>query len=140
MEKIGKNCLFSLVGQWLLFTRFGPATCRPLFTRFGLGSSRSSVNFGGGMLRQHDVHQHRRPQWFCTSEQVACTAAGGDPRLNTPNRMAAIGQGGPVPCHAMSWFHVPCHILPCRAMPYFGVSWRVMNIPCHAMSGFLGET
>ena len=21
-----------------------------------------------------------------------------------------IYQGGPVPCHAMSWFHVPCHI------------------------------
>ena len=44
-----------------------------------------------------------------------------------------------MPCHAMSWFHVPCHILACRAMPYFGVSWRVMNIPCHAVSGFFGD-
>ena len=46
------------------------------------------------------------------------------------------GQGGPVPCHAMSWLHEPCQILACRAMPYFGVSWHVMNIPCHAVSGF----
>ena len=24
------------------------------------------------------------------------------------------------PCHAMPWFHVPCHILACRAMLYCG--------------------
>ena len=31
---------------------------------------------------------------------------------------------------------MPCHVMVPRAMPYFGVSWRVMNIPCHAVSGF----
>ena len=40
------------------------------------------------------------------------------------------------PCHAMSWLHVPCHILACYAMPYFGMSWRVLIIPCHATSVF----
>ena len=37
-------------------------------------------------------------------------------------------------CHAMSWLHVPCQALPCCAMPYFCVSWRVMTIPYHALS------
>ena len=32
------------------------------------------------------------------------------------------------PCHAMSWFPVPCHILACRAMPHFGVSY---SLRCH---------
>ena len=46
------------------------------------------------------------------------------------------GAGWPHACHAMSWLHVPCHILACRVMPYFGVSWRAINIPCHAAPGF----
>ena len=29
--------------------------------------------------------------------------------------------------------------MACRVMPYFGVPWRVMNIPCHAVSGFVGK-
>ena len=46
---------------------------------------------------------------------------------------------GPVPCHAMSWLHVPCQAIFLRVMPYFCVSCRVMNIPCHAVSGFFGK-
>ena len=37
-----------------------------------------------------------------------------------------------ISCHAMSCLHMPCQAICLRAMPYFCVSCRVMNIPCHA--------
>ena len=52
------------------------------------------------------------------------------------SQLTSFLQGGPVPCHAMSWLHVPCQAIFSRVMPYFCVSCRVMNIPCHVMSGF----
>ena len=37
----------------------------------------------------------------------------------------------------MSWLHMPCQAIFSRVMPYFCVSCRVINIPCHAVSRFL---
>ena len=37
----------------------------------------------------------------------------------------------------MSCHDVPCQAIFLRVMPYFCVSYRVMNIPCHAVSRFL---
>ena len=48
-----------------------------------------------------------------------------------------ILQGGPVPCHAMSWLHVPCQAIFLHVMQYLCVSCSVMIIPCHAVSVFL---
>ena len=49
----------------------------------------------------------------------------------------AVCQGGLVPCRAISWLPVLCKALPCRAMTYFCMSWRVIVIPCHDVSRFL---
>ena len=42
------------------------------------------------------------------------------------NRPDPPRKTGPVPCHAMSWLHVPCQAIFLRVMPYFCVSCRVI--------------